>query len=56
MDQLETRFIENRNLNPLVWFRYIDHIFFVWIHGKENVRNFMAEFNLLSDDIKFTYE
>ena len=56
MDQFETKFLENQNLKPLIWFRYIDGIFFIWTHGEENLRNFMAEFNLLSDDIKFTYE
>ena len=55
-DQLETKFLENRNLKPLVWFRYIDDIFFVWTHGEENLRNFMTEFNLFTDDIKFTFE
>ena len=56
MDQLETKFLESQNLKPLVWFRYIDDIFFVWTHGEENLRNFRTEFNLFSDDIKFTYE
>ena len=56
IDQLETRFLENQNLKPLVWFRYIHGIFFIWTHGEENLRNFMAEFNLFSNDIKFTYE
>ena len=56
MDQTETKFLENQNLKPLVWFRYIDDIFFVWTHGEENLRNFMAAFNLLNDDIKCTYE
>ena len=56
IDQLESRFIENRNLKPLVWFRYIDDILFIWIYGEKNVRNFMAEFDLFSDDIKFIYE
>ena len=56
MDQLETKFLENQNLKTLVWFCYTDVIFFIWIHSKENLQNFMAEFNLFSDDIKFTYE
>ena len=55
IDKLETKFSESQNLKPLVWFRYIDHIFFVWTHGEENLRNFRTEFNLFSDDIKFTY-
>ena len=56
MSQLETKFLENQNLKPLVWFRYIDDIFFIWTHGEENLRNFLVEFNLFSDDIRFTYE
>ena len=56
MDQLETKFLENQNLKSLVWFRYIDDIFFTWTHGEENLQNFMTEFNLFTDDIKFTYK
>ena len=56
MDQFETKVLENQNLKPLIWFRYTDDIFFIWMHGEENLRNFMAEFNLFSDDIKSTYE
>ena len=55
IDQLETKFLENQNLKPLVWFRYIDDILFIWNYGEKNLRNFMAEFDLFSDDIKFTY-
>ena len=56
MEQLQTKFLENQNLKPSVWFRYIDDIFFIWTHGEESLRKFMAEFNLFSDDIKFTYK
>ena len=56
MEQLETKFLENQNLKPLVWLRYIDDIFLIWTHDEENLRNLMAEFNLFSNDIKFTYE
>ena len=55
-DLLETKFLENQNLKPLVWLSYIDDIFFIRTHGEENFRNFMAEFNLFSDGIKFSYE
>ena len=27
---------------PLVWFRYIDDIFFVWTHGKESLNEFLT--------------
>ena len=46
MDQLETKFLESQNLKPSVWFRYIDDIFFIWIHGENNLGNIMTEFNL----------
>ena len=51
IDQLEIKILENQNLRPLVWFHYIDYIFFIWTHGEENLRNFMTEFNLFSDNI-----
>ena len=56
MDQLETKFLETQTLKPLVWFRYIDDIFFIWTHGEENLKKFMDDFNSFNDDIKFTYE
>ena len=56
MEQLETKFLENQNLKPLVWFRYTDDTFLIRTHGEETLRNLMVEFNLFSNDIKFTYE
>ena len=29
MDDLETKFLQSQSLQPLVWFRYIDDIFFI---------------------------
>ena len=29
MDDLENKFLETQSLQPLVWFRYIDDVFFV---------------------------
>ena len=40
-------------MQPFVWFRYIDDVFFIWTHGKEELENFM---NIFSDYIKFTFE
>ena len=56
MDQLETKFLETQTFKPLVWFRYIDDIFFIWTHGEEKLKTFMAELNSFNDNIKFTYE
>ena len=43
MDQLEDHFLREAADQPLVWFRYIDDIFFIWTHGEEKLKNF---FNL----------
>ena len=40
MDKLETNFLKTQTLRPLMWFRYIDGVFFLWIHGEENLKRF----------------
>ena len=32
MDHVETEFLEMQKHRPLVWFRYIDDVFFIWTH------------------------
>ena len=34
MDQVETKFLETQKNKLLIWFRYIDDVFFIWTHGK----------------------
>ena len=36
MNEFETWFTESQENKPLVWFRYIDDIFFIWIYAKTN--------------------
>ena len=45
MDEIETKFLEIQEFQPLVWFRYIDDVFFIWTHGPDELVSFMAEFN-----------
>ena len=33
IDKIETAFLETQESQPLVWFRCIDGIFFMWTHG-----------------------
>ena len=56
MDKIETTFLETLELQPLVWFRYIDDIFFIWTYGEQKVQTFLRSFNEFHTDIKFTYE
>ena len=56
MDQHKTKFLETQILKPLVWFRYIDDIFFIWTDSEEKSKKFMEDFNSFCDDFKFTYK
>ena len=42
MDKIETAFLETKEFQSLVWFRYIDDIFFTWTHGGQNFELFCA--------------
>ena len=56
MDDLETKFLQSQSLQPLVWFRYIDDIFFIWTHGNDKLEKFLDDLNIFDNNIKFTYE
>ena len=56
MDEVETSFIETQEMKPLVWFRYIDDVFFIWTHGQEKLDSFLEELNRCNSYLKFTYE
>nr|XP_048698832.1 uncharacterized protein LOC125633518 [Caretta caretta] len=45
MADLEQRFLSSRPLTPLLYLRYIDHIFIIWTHGKEALEEFHHDFN-----------
>ena len=38
IDQIETNFLRTQSHQPVVWFRYIDNIFFISTHGEENLK------------------
>ena len=56
IDKIETAFLETQELQPLVWFRYIDDIFFIWTQGEQELQTFLRSLNEFHTDIKFTYE
>ena len=53
MDEIETNFLDTQEFKPLVWFRYIDDVFFIWTHGKEKLEEFLKGFNNYYPNIKF---
>ena len=40
----------------MLWLRFIDYIFFIWTHGKEELKKFMEKFNNFIPNMRFTYE
>ena len=56
MGGFETEFLEGQHLQPLVWLRYIDDIFFIWNHVKESLNKFLEEINDFNQYMDFTYE
>ena len=56
MDRLERRLIQNAEVKPLIWWRYIDDIFIVWTEGEDRLKEFINYLNNAHDTIKFTYK
>lgn len=51
MDEIETKFLKTQVLQPLVWFGYIDDIFFTWTHGEDSLIKFNDGFNSFHPNI-----
>ena len=56
MSQLEVKMIGECDLGPWFWWRYLDDIFFIWLHGKERLFEFFEFVNNYHDTIKYTWE
>ena len=56
MDKFETKFIESQQNKPLVCFRYIDDIFFIWTHREKKLKSFFEDLNKFEPYLKFTHE
>ena len=54
MDKVETDFLESQKLKPMVWFRYIDDIFFIWTYCELELQRFLEELNETHTNLKFT--
>ena len=54
MDSLEEDILSNSLLKPLVWWRHIDDIFMMCIHGEEELKKFLNTLNCYHPTIKFT--
>ena len=53
---LEERILEDIELQPRIWWRYIDDIFFIWEHGEDSLKQFIETLNAYHPTIKLTAE
>ena len=53
MGLLEEQLLEQTTLKPLVWFRFIDDIFFLWTFGPTKLQQFFDVCNSFDPHIKF---
>lgn len=57
MDDLEKKILDNQSiLKPKIWLRYVDDIFAIWPHSKEELEIFLTYINSQNNRIKFTTE
>ena len=52
MDQVESEFLKTQTHQPLVWFRYVDDIFFIWTNGQDKLEQFLVDLNKFHPFIK----
>ena len=56
MDDLEEQIISAFEEKPMIWWRYIDNIFFIWEHGEESLEKFLSKLNSIHPTITFAAE
>ena len=47
---------KNYHLKPLFWKRFIDDVFCIWPHGKDELDKFVDYLNTIHESIEFTCE
>ena len=55
MNQVEQKFLEMLNKKLLIWLRYIDDNFFIWIHGEQELETIFKDLNNFIPNLSFTY-
>ena len=56
MTKFEEKYVYTYPLQPILWKRFIDYIFFIWPHVRESPLKFINHFNTVHSTIKFTKE
>ena len=56
MADLQERILEDIELQPCIWWRYISVIYLIWEHGEDSLKQFIEKFNACHPAIKFAAE
>ena len=56
MDRLKNDFLNTHEYLPLVWYRYIDDIVFIWRRGEEKIKFFLDDINKYHPNINFAHQ
>ena len=56
MYHFEEKYVYPYPLKPTIWLRYIDDIFMIWDHGRDELTEFINHLNSSNENIKFTSE
>jgi hypothetical protein len=56
MEHFEQQAISRAPRKPTHWYRYVDDTFVVWLHGEEELREFLDHLKSIQHNIKFTME
>ena len=51
MDEAGQKFRETQSKKSLIWFRYIDDIFFIWTHGEQELESFLKDFKNFTPNV-----
>ena len=52
----EEKYVYTYPLQPILWIRFIDHIFFIWPHRGDTLLQCINHLNTVHSTIKFTKE
>ena len=53
---LETKMLQECDWKPWIWWRFLDDIFFIWLHGEQRLREFLNCINSYHNTIKYTWD
>ena len=56
MSELECRMLGEYHLNPMVWWRFLDDVFLIWLYGEEILLEFLEYVNTYHKTIKYTWD